>query len=135
MAKKKQDDWEGVINYLGVLANRISEIEKLSKTNLNETDQTKIYFERSAHKLKDDLQNLKKGIDKAKEIVQKQQDILKGLVKEFKGIAKHDQFMVLKEKVEQWAPDKFITRKEFNEKLKATSSDTSSQLSEPPARI
>ena len=134
MAKKKEDDWLSIIDYLNSLSARIADLEKQSKTNLNEVNQTDIYFVRSGHKIQEDLTHLKNGVAAAMNIVKKQQELIKKVVKDFKGIAKHGQLMVLKEKVEQWSPDKFITRKEFNEKLKATS-DTSSQLSEPPAKI
>jgi len=117
MAVKKKEDFSELITYMNKLSSRISEVENQSKIILNEIAKRDNSLEHSISSVKTDIDYLKKSIAAAKEITERQKNIIKVFVKEFKGIAKEESFKRLKEKIDEWGPERFITRKELKKKI------------------
>ncbi|MBU1854428.1 MAG: hypothetical protein KKF89_01785, partial [Nanoarchaeota archaeon] len=74
-------------------------------------------FQKTTYSIKAEVVQIRRVAESAKEIIEKQKRIIKSLVGEFKIIVKEDKFDRLKEKIDNWSPEKLVTRNELKKML------------------
>ncbi|NQU99041.1 hypothetical protein HQ533_06290 [Candidatus Woesearchaeota archaeon] len=117
MAKTKESDFYQLVAYINKLSGRISEIEDESKDVLKESSKKGSELKKIVAGLKSEIEQLKKASGSAKEIIERQKNIISNLAKNFKDITKDEQFERLKGKIDAWGPDRIATRKELKKSL------------------
>lgn len=117
MAKKKKEDVSELIAYINKLAPRVTELENISRETKSSIINRDKYLKHMKSGIDADLGNLNKGIESVMYSVNRQKDIIKMLVNDFKGIAKQDRFERVKEKLDAWNPQGLVTRNEVKKKI------------------
>ncbi|MBC8495588.1 hypothetical protein H8D36_05515 [archaeon] len=113
MVAKQQVNIEEINNYVQKLANKISEMDSESKEIVKNVNSKDAELQKIVNSLKVEIENLKKSTRTAKEIVEQQKKTIKLMITAFKGLVKQDSFIKLKDKIDEWGPETFITKTEL----------------------
>ncbi|MAG39147.1 hypothetical protein CMO90_03605 [Candidatus Woesearchaeota archaeon] len=111
--KKQKEDLSGINDYILRLAIRIADLEKDSKTIIKNCDQIDKSFHRTASNLKTEIAHFRENVSKTNKVVNNYKKIIANMIKDFKGVGKQERFIRLKDKIDEWAPETFITKEEL----------------------
>lgn len=119
MAKKTPtENWNAMDNYLIKIKLRITDLELQSKDLVKEASQRNTNLGRTVMELKTEIEHLGERLKYVRDEVDVFKKDIIIMTKEFKSLGKEDAFQKLKDKIDEWGPEKFITKQELMRKLK-----------------
>ena len=117
MAKNNQPDFSDMTEYLNKLLNRVDYIEKQSDSLDNRSNLRNISLSYTQEEIKEDIMTLKEKLAILKKEIEENKRVIKLMANEFKKIIKKENMDKLNEKVDNWGPERFITRTEMKNNI------------------
>jgi|FLOH01.1.fsa_nt_gi chromosome segregation ATPase len=111
--KHQKEDFSDLVNYVDRVTFRINELGVQSKDISKQVSERDTELQREVSRIKADIKIIKKNINIVKELIEKQKKLMNQFSGDFKGLAKKEELERLKDKIDAWGPETFITRRDL----------------------